>query len=79
MVISLRLIKISYCAYFILEHRLLVNKLWDMKYKDGHSSIIQTLISISPEALMLPDSIPRCLSVPKVPLYRFWNPSSGSS
>ena len=43
-------------------YRLLVNKLWDMKFKDGHNSIIQTLISISPEALMFPDSIPRCLS-----------------
>ena len=33
-----------------------------MKYKDGHNCIIQTLLSISPKALMLPDSIPCCLS-----------------
>ena len=38
------------------------NKLWDMKYKNGLTSIIQTLISIYSDALVLSDSIPLCLS-----------------
>ena len=51
------------CRFFApMLQTAIKNKLWDMKYKNGLTIIIQTLISIYSDALVLSDSIPLCLS-----------------